>query len=1369
MNRIFPVLVFLCAAAMVPAPGLNAQAFFPLPFTSIPISDGGTVTVNCGASDPIFFTDDNSGSSSFQEPYSNQNFTMTLCPDAPGEALSLEFLVFSLETGVAASDNDILYIYDGDNTSAPLVGTGEDTSLDNVTITASDVNPTGCITVEFVVNSGAFAGNQGWVAQVTCETPCAYPDAVVAIASPGALPGDPGTVGLCIDEEVALDASGSLPGSAGVALDSLIWNWGDGTTEAVSVAGGLVQTHAYAQPGTYSVSLVVQDVANCSSTNLAQVDVVAATAPEFNAEVTSPLCVGVTGVLDGTPVSSVPWTFQPTFGVSENASLPDATGVTFTSDLVIDSFEPGQTLDDCNHLELITANMEHSFVGDLTMSVTCPNGTTVVLLENALTSGNVSPDPNGCNLNTSGTEEDLNYYALGASEFEGYDYSWNMDALFVIDGVDNPFTIDNPPVTLPNGTTIQSGLILPETYLPCGNFCDFVGCPLNGTWTFNVLDQWPLDDGTLFGWSMEFNPDIAPEITTFEPSIGQGADSTFWHIAGDVDVPLTDALDGVEAVSADGNVAEVLFQTPGAYEFGFYAVNEFGCSADTTVVVEVIESSNELLSAGPDLGYCDGPLQLLGTFEAEVSANCASASGIGQHCWGPNENTSFEFCPDAPGGGTMMSLNLTHGTLELGVDFLTVFDGNDDAAPVLATLTGDVSGQTFMATNPSGCLFMTVTSDGSCDCASDDGCEFSPLQWCTHCGDVPGECDYNFLWEPADALDDPTLLQPTLTAFDGSPVTFVLSVSSGAFDVCTATDTMVVNSGFEYLLDVEQTSCAGDDGEVVVEILGNPSESELPFDAFLFLEGDDAPLETAAWPDGELAFEGLTPGDYEIVVTNAMGCAYTETFTIDVPQVISDPDDVLDYIDVRLESDPTQFVNALGLPEIATFANGTTFPLQLWIDLQGTDLFLWEDGPVDAVAFEGCSDAFVRVLRDPAEAGNTDVVNLQWGGEATLGVDFFTAVQTVVLLPGELEVVVPLGIVIDEDDEGAEDVVVEYEYVDECGGNVSNESRLVILDPLATTSDPGVVTCDDGMGMPLAQFNNIQGFGPFMYQWGEAPLAEDAPWLELLGLNVSEVIPEEDPNGEGDERTFELALMDQCGQVTMFALSVASPKLYDTQFCVDTTVAFPALNPHVPISDLLVGGQSLFTSGALADTLSINASWTGSHWLVDGVTTGGFDWTGLVTLLDTCGQSSVAEWHILEYPCTEGCTQSDACNYLGEAAIEDGSCVFPGDECEDEEDGVEVGVLNDDCHCVESFAGVADADLTFQIRPNPSRGKIWVKSNFNASRIVCRSMDGRIVHQLTGPNLETEVELILPVSAGMYLVELTAGDRRLVQRVAIDR
>ena len=59
---------------------------------------------------------------------------------------------------------------------------------------------------------------------------------------------------------------------------------------------------------------------------------------------------------------------------------------------------------------------------------------------------------------------------------------------------------------------------------------------------------------------------------------------------------------------------------------------------------------------------------------------------------------------------------------------------------------------------------------------------------------------------------------------------------------------------------------------------------------------------------------------------------------------------LLDHIEVRLESSPTQFLDALGLP---FQPNGQEFPLQSWIDLQGTNLFDWEDGTVDGVAIEG--------------------------------------------------------------------------------------------------------------------------------------------------------------------------------------------------------------------------------------------------------------------------------------------------------------------------------------------------------------------------------------------------------------------------------
>ena len=133
-----------------------------------------------------------------------------------------------------------------------------------------------------------------------------------------------------------------------------------------------------------------------------------------------------------------------------------------------------------------------------------------------------------------------------------------------------------------------------------------------------------------------------------------------------------------------------------------------------------------------------------------------------------------------------------------------------------------------------------------------------------------------------------------------------------------------------------------------MDILGNPTASELPFEVSLYLAGVDSALEALEWTGDAVTFEGLTPGDYEIVVSNALGCTYAENFTIDVPEVISDPNGVLDYIDVRLESSPTQFLNALGLPEEVTYDNGTSFPLQSWIDLQGTGLFSWEGGPVDS-------------------------------------------------------------------------------------------------------------------------------------------------------------------------------------------------------------------------------------------------------------------------------------------------------------------------------------------------------------------------------------------------------------------------------------
>ena len=87
--------------------GIQILAFFAVAFVVnsakaqegivIPIS-GGDMTIQCDATETIYFTDDNSGGTDFQDPYSNQNYTITLCPDVPGDAVQVNFLSFDLQT-----------------------------------------------------------------------------------------------------------------------------------------------------------------------------------------------------------------------------------------------------------------------------------------------------------------------------------------------------------------------------------------------------------------------------------------------------------------------------------------------------------------------------------------------------------------------------------------------------------------------------------------------------------------------------------------------------------------------------------------------------------------------------------------------------------------------------------------------------------------------------------------------------------------------------------------------------------------------------------------------------------------------------------------------------------------------------------------------------------------------------------------------------------------------------------------------------------------------------------------------------------------------------------------------------------------------
>jgi len=97
----------------------------------------------------------------------NFNDTTVFCPDlTQGTKMTITFAINAgFEFNVDGSD--FLYIYDGPNTSAPLLGVHNSVTEPNgFAYTASWNNPSGCLTVVFI-SDGANEGT-GWLANVQC-------------------------------------------------------------------------------------------------------------------------------------------------------------------------------------------------------------------------------------------------------------------------------------------------------------------------------------------------------------------------------------------------------------------------------------------------------------------------------------------------------------------------------------------------------------------------------------------------------------------------------------------------------------------------------------------------------------------------------------------------------------------------------------------------------------------------------------------------------------------------------------------------------------------------------------------------------------------------------------------------------------------------------------------------------------------------------------------------------------------------------------------------------------------------------------------------------------------------------------------------
>jgi hypothetical protein len=152
----------------------------PTPWNNLtPFSTLAGTTATCGS----VFTDTAGANANYTN---GSNVTTVLCPDTTGQAVTVTFTSFAVETNY-----DALYVYNGNSVNATMLSSNNPAPTSNVGPAGgywgatnpgpfTSTSPDGCLT--FVFKSDSSVTQAGWVANVTCaaQSNCLAPTAVTA-------------------------------------------------------------------------------------------------------------------------------------------------------------------------------------------------------------------------------------------------------------------------------------------------------------------------------------------------------------------------------------------------------------------------------------------------------------------------------------------------------------------------------------------------------------------------------------------------------------------------------------------------------------------------------------------------------------------------------------------------------------------------------------------------------------------------------------------------------------------------------------------------------------------------------------------------------------------------------------------------------------------------------------------------------------------------------------------------------------------------------------------------------------------------------------------------------------------------------------
>ena len=301
----------------------------------------------------------------------NENFTYTICPTSSDQSVQLSFTQFETQNNI-----DILTIYNADDATDPATILGEWSGTDSPgTVVPTLTNTSGCLTVVFTSNGSIIF--PGWRANIQCIDPPAECQTIVSqLESSLPVPNAEDIIQVCVGEEITLTGSGQFSEPGGGVGAAYQWDLGDGRS-----ISGQTATFSYDQPGFYIANLNIWDIntsvfpEGCKNDNTINQYINVSTTPSFGKtdDTLDPICFGETSTVTAlvTPTQFINDCTPPESNIT---FLPDGNGDFYTTCVTVDCFEEGQTLEDISQLFDICLNIEHSYLGDLDIIITSPNG-----------------------------------------------------------------------------------------------------------------------------------------------------------------------------------------------------------------------------------------------------------------------------------------------------------------------------------------------------------------------------------------------------------------------------------------------------------------------------------------------------------------------------------------------------------------------------------------------------------------------------------------------------------------------------------------------------------------------------------------------------------------------------------------------------------------------------------------------------------------------------------------------------------------------------------------------------------------------------------------------------------------------------------